>query len=323
MAHAGEEFAFQFCGVLHLAVAQFKLFVRGRERGNEFPLLLFIELSLGNVRCHNDLGRPTEEIQSVGSDLHIDEASVFSPVPPEANLLTSIRETADHFQHSGNVLGRPDVFDGHGEEFIAGISVLTYRGGVYREKSQGFAVIDPGGMWIIIEQLPVPLFALMQQPFRMLALGNVAGDLGKAAQFAGGVSQSSDDDVGPKSRPVFSYPPTFFFVAACGEGGLEFVFWLAFFHLFWRVKTGEVPAYDFIGLVAFDAFCPLVPTGYASSGIEHENGVVPYVVYEQTKALLTFAQRIVYASAFRDVPCNRIDNLLLGHRNGIPRKPFV
>ena len=31
MAHAGEEFAFQFCGVLHLAVAQFKLFVRGRE----------------------------------------------------------------------------------------------------------------------------------------------------------------------------------------------------------------------------------------------------------------------------------------------------
>src|SRR6266853_1534328 len=323
MAHAGKEFAFQFCGAFHLAVAQFKLFVRGRERGSEFPLLLFIALSLGNVRRHNDLGRPTQEIESVGSDLHIDEASVFSPVPPEANLLTSIFGAEDPFQHSGNVFGRPDVFDGHGEEFVAGITVLTYRSGVNREKSQGFAVIDPGGMWIMIEQLPVPLFALMQQPFRMLALGNVAGDLGKAAQFAGGISQSRDDDVGPKSRPVFSYPPTLFFVAACGDGGLEFVLWLAFLHLLWRVKTGEVPAYDFIGLVAFDALCPVVPTGYASSGIQCENGVVPYVVYEQTKALFTFAQRIVYASAFRDVPGNSIDNLLLGLRNGIPRKPFV
>src|SRR4029077_5967639 len=184
-------------------------------------------------------------------------------------------------------------------------------------------MIDPGRMRVVVEQFAVPLFALLQQLFHTPALGNIAGDLGKSTQFPGAVGQSSQEDVRPKSRSVLSYPRALVLVAALGDGGLDFVLRLAFLHVFWRVEAGEMPAYDFIGLVTFDAFRPVVPTGHTSSGIEHEDGVIPYVVYQQTKALLTFTQCFVYPLAFSDVPRNSIDDFLLGCRNSIPRKPFV
>src|SRR5580704_2494376 len=105
-------------------------------------------------------------------------------------------------------------------------------------------------------------------------LGNIPGDLRKSTQLARPVPQCSNHHVGPKSRSVLAYPPAFLLVAAFRNCLLECMFWLAILHVFRRVETREMAAYNFIGLVAFDARCPLIPSGNISGGIEHKNGIV-------------------------------------------------
>ena len=46
-------------------------------------------------------------------------------------------------------------------------------------------------MGIVVKQFAVPLFALPQQLFRTLTLGDVADDVGKSTHFASAVNQRS------------------------------------------------------------------------------------------------------------------------------------
>src|SRR5712691_9580311 len=44
----------------------------------------------------------------------------------------------------------------------------------------------------------------------------------------------------------------------------ELALGFATLHVFWRVEAGEMASYDFIGLIALNAFRPLIPTGNLS-----------------------------------------------------------
>ena len=84
-----------------------------------------------------------------------------------------------------------------------------------------------------------------------------------------------------------------------------------------------MPAYDFMIFIAFDAFRAMVPTGYVSARIEHENAVVFDTVYQHANALFTLTQRFIYSLALRNVPGNSENSFMLGGRDGIPGKPLV
>src|SRR5450432_1645853 len=94
-------------------------------------------------------------------------------MPPSSVALISVSEGSHSFEQGGYILRRANVFDGHGQEFVPGITVLAYCGGVYRKKAQRLPVKHPGRMWIVLEQFAVPLVALPEHLFGPLALGHV------------------------------------------------------------------------------------------------------------------------------------------------------
>src|ERR1700730_19060077 len=95
-------------------------------------------------------------------------------MPPGAAALISLSEGFHSFEQGGNVLGRTNIFEGHGQELVPGIAVLAHGGGIYRKKAQRLPVKNPGRMWIVVKQFAVPLVALPQQLFRSPTLSNVA-----------------------------------------------------------------------------------------------------------------------------------------------------
>src|ERR1017187_2707184 len=82
-------------------------------------------------------------------------------------------------------------------------------------------------------------------------------------------------------------------------------------------------AYNFIGFIALDALCPLIPAGDLSGGIEHKNGIIPDAVYQQTKVLLAFSQCFFYPLALGYVSRDRVGEFLLRYRNSVPCEPPV
>src|SRR5580704_8166979 len=105
-------------------------------------------------------------------------------MPPRAAVLGPVSESLHGFDHGGNILGRANVFEGHGEEFVPGIAVLAHCGGVYREKAQRLPIEDPGRMRVVVKQFAVPLVALPEQFFRPSTLSDIAGDLRESTQLA-------------------------------------------------------------------------------------------------------------------------------------------
>src|ERR1019366_8912754 len=82
-------------------------------------------------------------------------------------------------------------------------------------------------------------------------------------------------------------------------------------------------AYNFIGFIALDAFCPLIPAGNLSGGIEHKNGIIRDAVYQQTKVLLAFSQCFFCLPAPGDVSRDGVGEFLVGYRNSVPGDPPV
>src|SRR3954465_134184 len=103
----------------------------------------------------------------------------------------------------------------------------------------------------------------------------------------------ANDYVGPKSRPILSYPPGFLFVTVFGDGSLQLALRFADGYIFRRIKTGEMVAKDFIARAPLDALGSLIPGRDKSLGIKHENGVVLDTVDQPSKAILTLPQRFV------------------------------
>src|ERR1700679_901782 len=93
---------------------------------------------------------------------------------PSAAALIPFSEVSHSLEQRGNILGRTNVFKGHGQEFVPGITILAYGGHVDGEKAQCFPVKDPSRVRIVLKQLPVPLLALLEHFSGPLALRNIA-----------------------------------------------------------------------------------------------------------------------------------------------------
>src|SRR5262245_3690919 len=85
----------------------------------------------------------------------------------------------------------------------------------------------------------------------LFALGNVAGDLGKADDVSVVVANGINDDMRPKTRSVFTDAPAFSFKPALLPGRVKRQLGNLRNKVLVRVKPGEVLADDLVGSIPF------------------------------------------------------------------------
>ena len=86
------------------------------------------------------------------------------------------------------------------------------------------------------------LVSLSQLLFRLLALGEIAGHFGETNVCPCFVSNRGEDDIGPKSSPVFAQAPALPFGSVCRCGHRQCFFRLSLGNLFRRIEQGEILA---------------------------------------------------------------------------------
>src|SRR6478609_1445355 len=122
-------------------------------------------------------------------------------------------------------------------------------------------------------QLPLHLLEL---ELGLAALGNVAGDLGEADEFAF-LPNRIDHDAGPEKRPVLADTPALFFIAAGFFGDAERAGGFPVGAVGFGVEAGEVPADNLLGRITLDAYAADIPAGDDPGRIEHVERVVGYI----------------------------------------------
>ncbi len=119
-----------------------------------------------------------------------------------------------------------------------------------------------------------------------MALGDVAGDLGEADQIAVLVADGVHHHIGPEHRAVLAHPPAFGLEAAdlggdhqgaAGEAGLLIGL---------GIECREMPAEDFLRLIAFQALRARVPAGDDAARIQHIKSVIDHAVDQHAQASL-------------------------------------
>ena len=130
----------------------------------------------------------------------------------------------------------------------------------------------------------------LERFLRVAPLGDVAGDLGEADQLALLVADGVDDDVGKKLRAVLAHAPGLRLELAGGGGGRQRAVGQASGAVLVGVEHREVPADDFLGGVAFDAFGAGVPAFHDAVRIEHDQRVIDDAGHQRAQLLLAGAQ---------------------------------
>ncbi len=119
-------------------------------------------------------------------------------------------------------------------------------------------------------QLRLHLFEL---ELGLAAFGDVAGDLGKADQFAV-LADRVDHDAGPEEGAVLADAPAVLLIAAGFARDAQRARRLAVGAVGFGVEAGEVPAEDLLGRIALDALAADIPAGDDAGGVEHVQRVV-------------------------------------------------
>ncbi len=109
---------------------------------------------------------------------------------------------------------------------------------------------------------------------RLLVLGHVARDFGKAGDGAGAVVNGREHDVGPEAGAVFAHAPSLFFHAILGDGLAQKLGGTALLHIFLRKEAREVQAEHLVGLVSLDALCAGVPGEDVAVAVQQIDGVL-------------------------------------------------
>ena len=154
--------------------------VRGRRQNAE-PLFtgaqrLLGSLPLGDIARQHEVRPPTFVTKLVRRDLDLDGGAVVLAVPPRPPSGVAGADAGHRLAQCRQVLWRPDVGDGHGEELGPGVAVGTHRGLVHFEEPQRVQVEDPRGERSAFEQQPIALFGLPQPGFCPRAPGHLAPD---------------------------------------------------------------------------------------------------------------------------------------------------
>src|SRR6185312_17461521 len=94
---------------------------------------------------------------------------------------------------------------------------------------------------------------LAERLLRGVALGQIAGELGKADELALVAEQAVDDDIGPEAAAVLAHAPALGLEPALGERRLERALRHAQRLVLRRVQHREMLPDGFVGAVKLDA----------------------------------------------------------------------
>src|SRR5580693_300953 len=130
------------------------------------------------------------------------------------------------------------------------------------------------GLYELRDPCPEFFVQLPRSFFEVSSFRQISGDFCEPSQRPTLISQSSDDDVCPKRRTIFSHTQPFVRIPSFFSRNFQFtVRPFAFCRLPW-VKAGEMLPDNFRGTVALNSLCTLVPRHYLPTRIEQKNSVV-------------------------------------------------
>src|SRR4029079_9928874 len=150
--------------------------------------------------------------------------------------------------------------------------------------AQGEAVGEVGKR-IVMREVPKPL--LVPPP-----LTDVAGDLGKAEEFAALVANRVDDHARPKMRSVLAHAHAHAlgFDAPSARGSFEDGRGQTGLAVVTGEELAEMLAADLVRGVALEALSAGIPVRYHAGGIEHVDGIVGDALDKQPEPLLARRQ---------------------------------
>ena len=106
-------------------------------------LCLFRAPALGDVLRHGQRRGLSGEGDGVRRDIHLDDLAGLDTVAPTAGRLPRLSRVIEMREQRVDVLGAPEVPDGHGQELVARVAVALDRGVVDLEEPQRGQVVNP------------------------------------------------------------------------------------------------------------------------------------------------------------------------------------
>ena len=107
---------------------------------------------LGDVLGEHEPGAPAFELDPVRENFHVDEGPVLLPVLGVAHRRRATVLSGQRRFESGDLAGRPDVGQGHPQEFLARPPVAGYGRLIDGEEPEGTRVVDEHRLWVRLEQ---------------------------------------------------------------------------------------------------------------------------------------------------------------------------
>ena len=127
--------------------------------------------------------------------------------------------------------------------------------------------------------------------FGLLALGQIARDLGESDERASFVSERGDDDVGPESGPVLPDAPPFVLDPPLGRRLGQQPGRPPVLPVLPGVKEVDRLAEDLLPLIPLDQRRPGVPGRHPPVAVEHEDRVITDAFDQNAETLVAFLQR--------------------------------
>lgn len=90
----------------------------------------------------------------------------------------------------------------------------------------------------------------------------------------------------PEAGAVLAITPSFVLDAAVAQSIGKLSARLVVVTVFLRVEIGKVLAHNFLLLVALEALCAGIPSGYMAGGVEHEDSIVLDCLDEDAERLI-------------------------------------
>ena len=112
-------------------------------------------VALRDIESDDDAGRSALEADGVAVDIGLDDPPIFRAVRPAIRLADLTVGAVDDLAEARERLRWTDVLDGHGLELFPCEAVVLDSGVVHLEEAEGFAVEDPGGQRVTLEQQTV------------------------------------------------------------------------------------------------------------------------------------------------------------------------
>src|ERR1700722_1813706 len=134
-------------------------------------------------------------------------------------------------------------------------------------------------------QLP---YLLRQLRSDHLLLSHIARHLRIASQHSFGITQRTNDHIGPEERTILAHPPSLFFEPARLPGNAQGALRGSLIRRARRIKTRKMLADNPLARIPLDPLRPAIPALDATLGIEHVDRVILHPFDKVAESLIPF-----------------------------------